>query len=63
VPASRISIVQARFASVTAGSELTHWIVKPAVAEALSKIKKASGSAENLISFVEDGLKWWACLC
>ena len=44
VPASRISIVQARFASVAAGSEqLTHWIVKPAAAEALSKLKDAVG--------------------
>jgi HK97 family phage major capsid protein len=48
--------IAARFASVAAGSELTHWIVKPAVAEALSKLKKISGSAENLIAFVEDGL-------
>lgn len=48
--------VQARFASVAAGSELTHWIVKPATAEALSKLKVQSGSNQSLLQFVEDWL-------
>lgn len=29
--------IEARFAAEIAGSELTHWIVKPAIAEALSR--------------------------
>ncbi|SOJ53582.1 hypothetical protein MSIMFB_01082 [Mycobacterium simulans] len=50
------TFVSARFAALTAGSELTNWIVRPAIAEALSKLKEASGSNKNLIEFVEDGL-------
>jgi HK97 family phage major capsid protein len=49
--------VQARFASVAAGSELTSWIVRPAIAEALSKLKVASGSNQSLLQFVEDGIR------
>lgn len=48
--------IEARFAAESAGSELTHWIVKPSVAEALSKLKTASGSNQTLIQFVEDGI-------
>lgn len=48
--------IEARFAAEAAGSELTHWIVKPAVAESLSKLKTASGSNQSLLQFVEDGI-------
>jgi HK97 family phage major capsid protein len=48
--------ISARFAAEAAGSELTHWIVKPATAEALSKLKTTSGSNQPLIEFVEDGI-------
>ena len=50
--------IEARFAAVAHGSELTTWVVRPAIAEALSKLKElSSGSNKNLIDFVEDGLK------
>jgi HK97 family phage major capsid protein len=50
------AFVSARFAAVAHGSELTSWIVRPAVAEALSKLKTASDSNQPLIQFVEDGI-------
>jgi hypothetical protein len=48
--------VQARYAAVAAGSELTNWIVRPAIAESLSKLKVQSGSNQSLLQFVEDGI-------
>lgn len=48
--------VQARYAAVAAGSQLSSWIVAPATAEALSKLKIATGSNQSLIQFVEDGI-------
>jgi HK97 family phage major capsid protein len=48
--------IAARFAAEAAGSELTHWIVKPETAEALSKLKTAAGSNQPLIQFVADGI-------
>lgn len=51
------AFVSARFASEAAGSKLTSWIVRPAVAETLSKLKVATGSNQSLISFVEDDLR------
>lgn len=48
--------VAARYAALANGSELTSWIVGPAVAESLSKLKTASGSNQPLIQFVEDGI-------
>jgi HK97 family phage major capsid protein len=48
--------VQARYAAIAAGSELTNWIVRPAVAESLSKLKVATGSNQSLLQFVEDGI-------
>lgn len=48
--------VQGRYAALAAGSELTSWIVRPAVAEALSKLKVATGSNQSLLQFVEDGI-------
>ena len=48
--------VQARYAAVAAGSELSSWIVAPATAEALWKLKIATGSNQSLIQLVEDGI-------
>jgi HK97 family phage major capsid protein len=48
--------ISARYAAVAHGSELTNWIVRPAVAEALSKLKVASGSNQSLLQHVEDGI-------
>jgi len=49
--------VAARFAAEAAGSQLSAWIVRPAVAEALSKLKtNSTDSNESLIAFVEDGI-------
>jgi HK97 family phage major capsid protein len=48
--------VTARYAALTAGSTLTNWIVRPAIAEALSKLKVQSGSLLPLLQFVEDGI-------
>jgi hypothetical protein len=39
--------VSARYADIAAGSELTNWIVRPAVAEALSNVK-ATGHVDKL---------------
>lgn len=49
--------VSARFAAEAHGAKLTHWLLDPTVAEALSNLKKlSSGSNEALLSFVEDGI-------
>lgn len=48
--------VAARFAAKSHGSDLTSWIMSPATAEAVSKLKVASGSNQSLLQFVEDGL-------
>ena len=48
--------VAARYAAKSNGSDLTSWIVSPAQAEALSKLKIASGSNQSLIQFVEGSL-------
>ena len=48
--------VSARYAALSAGSTLTNWIVRPAVAEALSKLKVETGSNQSLLQFVEDGI-------
>lgn len=50
------AFVSARYAALANGSELTSWIVRPVVAEALSKLKTASGSNQPLLEFVEDGI-------
>jgi HK97 family phage major capsid protein len=51
------TFVSARYAALSAGSELTNWIVRPAIAEALSKLKVASGSNQSLLQFVADGIE------
>jgi HK97 family phage major capsid protein len=49
--------VSARFAAEAQGAKLTHWLLDPSVAEALSNLKKlSSGSNEALLQFVEDGI-------
>jgi HK97 family phage major capsid protein len=48
--------VAARYAAKSHGSDLTSWIMSPAQAETLSKLKIASGSNQSLIQFVEDGI-------
>lgn len=51
------AFVSARYAAEVNGSKLTSWIVRPAVAEALSKLKtNSTDSNESLIAFVEDGI-------
>ncbi|OAT69435.1 capsid protein [Mycobacteroides immunogenum] len=49
--------IAARYAAEANGSKLTHWIVSPATAEVLSKIKVQSGSQLNLLQFVDDGIE------
>ena len=48
--------VSARYAPVTHSSELTNWIVRPPVAEALRKLTVASDSNYPLLQFVDDGI-------
>jgi HK97 family phage major capsid protein len=49
--------VSARYAAEAHGAKLTHWLIDPSVAEALSLLKKlSSGSNESLLQFVEDGI-------
>lgn len=48
--------ITARFKAEAEGSILTSWIVSPATAEVLSKLKTAAGSNQHLIEFVADGL-------
>jgi hypothetical protein len=50
------SFVSARYAAQAVGSTLTNWIVRPAVAEALSKLKVETGYNQSLLQFVEDGI-------
>lgn len=48
--------VSARFAAKAHGSDLTSWIVSTETAEAISKLKVATGSNQSLLQFVEDGI-------
>ncbi len=50
------AFISGRYAAEAAGSQLTSWIVRPAVAEQISKLKTAAGANTNLIEFVEDGI-------
>jgi HK97 family phage major capsid protein len=50
------TFVSARFAAEANGAKLTHWVLDPSVAEALSNLKVASGSNQPLLQFVEDGI-------
>ena len=44
------------YTTVDTGASLTNWIVRPAVAEALSKLKVETGSNQSLLQFVDDGI-------
>ncbi|WP_348727426.1 phage major capsid protein [uncultured Mycolicibacterium sp.] len=48
--------VEAIFAALSVGATVTAWIMAPATAEALSKLKKATGSNEPLLELVKDGM-------
>lgn len=48
--------IEARFAAEDEGSTLTSWIVRPAIAKALSQLKIQSGSNQSLLQFVDDGI-------
>ena len=48
--------IEARYEAEAAGAKLTSWIVHPNVAKVLSQLKVQSGSNQNLIQFVEDGI-------
>jgi hypothetical protein len=58
VPGATLSnldaFIQARYAVVANGGEIASWLVRPAVAEAVSKLKVASGSNQNLVQFVNN---------
>ena len=50
------AFVSARFKAQTVGAELTSWVMSPATAETLSKLKVGTGSNQSLLQFVDDGL-------
>jgi len=50
------ALVSASYAALNEGSTLTSWIMRPAIAEALSKLKTATGSSQSLLQFVDDGI-------
>lgn len=49
--------ITARYAALSNRAKLSHWLVRPEVAETLSKIKVQSGSTQTLLQFVDDGLQ------
>ena len=50
------AFVTARYAAQGVGADLTHWVMRPATAEAISNLKVQSGSNQHLVEFVQDGL-------
>lgn len=51
------AFISARYAAEANGAKLSHWLVSPATAEVLSKLKTLpSGSNQPLLQFVEDGI-------
>lgn len=48
--------IEAVYKAQAVGAELNSWVMDPAVAETVSKLKKATGSNENLIGFNANGL-------
>jgi HK97 family phage major capsid protein len=48
--------IAARFKAQSVGAELTSWVMSPATAELLSKVKLQTGSNQTLLQFVNDGL-------
>lgn len=49
--------VSARFAAEAHGAKLTHSLMDPTIAEALSNLKVQSGSNQPLLQFAEDGIE------
>ena len=49
--------VAAIFKAQSIGANVTHWVMDPATAETLSKLKKATGSNEPLLELVADGFR------
>ncbi|MGB5794535.1 MAG: phage major capsid protein [Mycolicibacter algericus] len=50
------AFVKARYAAEANGAKLSHWLMSSDTAEALSLLKRETGSNEPLIQFVEDGI-------
>lgn len=50
------AFVEAKYAALAHGGNLTNWIMSPAVAETISKLKVQSGSLAYLVQFVENGM-------
>lgn len=48
--------VSARYAAEAHSAKVSAWLMAPSTAEALSKLKTASGSNQPLLQFVEDGI-------
>lgn len=51
------AFIAAIFKAQSVGARIDHWVMSPATAEALSKLKKASGSNEPLLELVQDGMQ------
>lgn len=49
--------ISAIFKAQAVGANITHWVMDPATAETLSKLKKATGSNEPLLELVADGFR------
>lgn len=49
------AFVDAVYEAQSANGNLTHFVVKPSTAQALSKLKDEEGSARNLLDFQQDG--------
>lgn len=49
--------IAAIFKAKSVGANIDHWIMNPAVAETLSKLKKQTGSNEALLQLVADGIQ------
>ncbi|OBG87450.1 capsid protein [Mycobacterium sp. E802] len=49
--------IAAIFKAKSVGANIDRWVMAPATAEALSKLKKATGSNEPLLELVADGLQ------
>jgi HK97 family phage major capsid protein len=49
------AFIDAKFAAEANGGKLTSWVMRPAVANAILKLKKATGSSESLLSYTDAG--------
>ncbi|MGG7103117.1 MULTISPECIES: phage major capsid protein [Rhodococcus] len=50
------AFVSAKYAALANRGEITNWIISPTVAEQVSQLKVGSGSNQNLLQFVENGM-------